>query len=143
MITVTKPSKKQVAETLVAAAGNVSEAARRLGVGRTVLHRRISKSPMLQRIIADQREALCDDAEACITSAVRHGDVKTAQWYLLSSAAGRSRGYGKTEVQSGSETDAICQPKIIEIVVSDRAQVADILEYQHFADARDAASMGK
>lgn len=134
----TKPTKQQISETLIAVAGNISEAARRLGVGRTALHRRISKSPMLQRLIADQREALCDDAEACVASAVRGGDSKTAQWYLTSSAAGRARGYGKHDAVNADDDYAL-QPKIVEIVVSTREQVAEILEYEDYDTARQAA----
>lgn len=132
-------SKATLASALSEASGNVAAAARRLGLARSTLHRRIQKSAKLQLIITDQRESLCDDAEFCIAQAVRDGDVKTAQWFLNSSETGRIRGYGKQPDGKAEADEFAAQPKIVEIVVESREQLAGILTYDQFARAKNDA----
>lgn len=49
-----RPSAAQVEDALRKAAGNVTAAARGLGVNRTNLHARIAKSPDLQRVLQEE-----------------------------------------------------------------------------------------
>ena len=53
-----RPSAVQVEDAIRRAAGNVTAAARGLGIGRTALHARIAKSPDLQRVLQEERAPL-------------------------------------------------------------------------------------
>lgn len=134
-----RTTKREIAEALANTAGNISAAARKMGVSRSTLHRRIAKSKALNRVVADQRESLCDDAESCIASAVRSGDVKTAQWYLIFSEAGRKRGYGKQPDTSFSD-NANPVPTVVEIVVENHEQVGRIMAFNEFEEAKAKAN---
>ena len=61
-----RPSAVQIEDAIRKSAGNITAAARGLGVGRTALHARIAKSPDLQRVLQEEREALVDMAESCL-----------------------------------------------------------------------------
>ena len=66
----TRPSVVQIEDAIRKSAGNVTYAAKALGVGRTALHARIAKSPELQRILQEERESLVDMAESALRAEV-------------------------------------------------------------------------
>jgi hypothetical protein len=86
----TRPSAVQIEDAIRKSAGNVTAAARGLGVGRTALHARIAKSPDLQRVLQEEREALVDMAECATGRGARpqhDGDYLDAQGVARGQAA--------------------------------------------------------
>lgn len=71
--------------------GNVSAAARGLGVGRATLYRRIAESPGLQEVLADAREELVDLAETMLRRNVMDGNMQAIMFALRT--LGKNRGY--------------------------------------------------
>ncbi len=74
----------RIAEALETSRGNVSAAARELGLSRRQVHSRIESCDSLQDLLADLREGVADTAESVIAAAISSGDTKLAMWYLLS-----------------------------------------------------------
>lgn len=70
----------QCADALRKAAGNVSAAARGLGINRTSLHARIAKSAELQRVLQEEREALVDMAESALRAEVLERNMTAIIW---------------------------------------------------------------
>jgi hypothetical protein len=73
------------------AMGNVSAAARRLGVSRGGLEQYVKKNPKLIGIIDDARQAMCDNAESSLNRAVISGEAWAVCFTLKTQ--GKSRGY--------------------------------------------------
>ncbi len=94
-----RPSAAQVEDAIRKSAGNVTAAARGLGVGRTALHARIAKSPELQRILQEERESLVDMAESALRAEVLDRNMTAVIWTLKASPEAKRRGWGeRTEV---------------------------------------------
>lgn len=96
--------KDQIAAALRDYGGNVTFAAQELKVSRTSLFRRISADPELAAIVEDARESIVDLAESTLKRKVAEGDMQAVRIALLSSKAGRARGYGEkaeVDVKSG------------------------------------------
>lgn len=87
-----------VMEALQAQDGNLSAAAKSLGVGRSSLYRFIENRPELQQVLADAREASIDLAENALRKAVERGEG-WATCFLLKTI-GRSRGYIERQEQT-------------------------------------------
>lgn len=96
---------KQVAKALEATGGNVSEAARALGVHRTTVHRKIKSSETLQEIVTDARESLVDLAEGKIKSEIKKGNI-TAIIFTLKTQ-GKERGWVERHEVSGPDRGPI------------------------------------
>jgi Bacterial regulatory protein, Fis family len=88
----TRLTVKAVAKALKKTHGNISAAARSLSVSRKAIQLRIHADPKLQRILIDERESQCDDAESMLAEAILAGE-KWAVMFVLNTL-GRSRGYG-------------------------------------------------
>lgn len=86
---------------LEAASGNVSAAARQLGVSRTALKSRIDKSPRCLMLLQDRREAICDTAEDNVFDAVSNGDQKMSKFVLMT--IGKNRGYVSRVESTGAD----------------------------------------
>ena len=94
-----RPSAAQIEDAIRKSAGNVTAAARGLGVGRTALHARIAKSPDLQRVLQEEREALVDMAESALRAEVLERNMTAVIWTLKASPEAKRRGWGeRTEV---------------------------------------------
>lgn len=94
-----RPSVVQIEDAIRKAAGNVTAAARGLGIGRTSLHARIAKSPELQRILQEERESLVDMAESALRAEVLDRNMTAVIWTLKASPEAKRRGWGeRTEV---------------------------------------------
>lgn len=78
-------------DALIASRGNVSRAARMLGITRQAMYLCIRESELLQAVIDEQRETRTDRAEEVIDDEVEGGNWKAAAWYLRT--MGRNRGY--------------------------------------------------
>lgn len=105
-------SVKQISAAIVAAGGNVSAAARLLGLTRRAVQKRIANSAELAAIVQDERERLVDLAESQLESAIHRGDMAAIIWTLKANPAAKKRGWGeRTEI-----TDGEGQPVPIAIV---------------------------
>lgn len=82
---------EQIEAALKAASGNISYAARALGVSRTAIYRRIEDSPTLQALLVDVREELVDIAESALKREVLNQNI-TAIIFTLKTQ-GQKRGY--------------------------------------------------
>jgi len=98
---------EQVEHALKQTAGNVSSAARALGVSRTTLYNKINASTTLQQALTEYREELVDIAESALRREVLNGNI-TAIIFTLKTQ-GKERGYverTQTEV-SGKDGGAV------------------------------------
>lgn len=103
---VTRPTEL-VAEAIRKAAGNVTAAARSLGMDRTALHHRIARTPTLQRILQEEREALVDMAESALRAEVLDRNMTAIIWTLKASPEAKRRGWSERQEISGPAGDAI------------------------------------
>ena len=81
----------KITEALKATSGNISAAARALGVTRNGLYYHINKSVTLQQLLTDTREELVDIAESALRREVLDGNI-TAIIFTLKTQ-GKARGY--------------------------------------------------
>lgn len=101
------PSAAQVEEAIRSAAGNVTAAARGLGVGRTALHRRIATSSHLQQVLQEEREALVDMAESALRAEVLARNMTAVIWTLKASPEAKRRGWGERHELGGPDGGAV------------------------------------
>lgn len=73
--------------------GNYMVCARRLGVSRTAIRKRVKKSPEISALVEDFREGQLDKAEAALFRAVERGNIRAICFVLRT--LGKDRGYGK------------------------------------------------
>ena len=97
-----RPSVVQIEDAIRKAAGNVTAAARGLGIGRTSLHARIAKSPDLQRVLQEEREALVDMAESALRAEVLDRNMTAIIWTLKASPEAKRRGWSERHEIGGS-----------------------------------------
>jgi len=84
-------TQKQIEDALINMSGNVSAAARSLGLQRHNLHKAIVKSERLQQIVRDGRQSMCDNAESALNRAVINGEAWAVCFTLKTQ--GKDRGY--------------------------------------------------
>lgn len=93
-----------IAEQLQKSMGNISHAARSLGMNRSALHDRISRTPELVQVVQDARETIVDAAENALYSAV----VSKQGWAVCFTlkTIGQSRGYiEKQQIEHSGRID--------------------------------------
>lgn len=98
-----RPSVVQIEDAIRKAAGNVTAAARGLGIGRTSLHARIAKSPDLQRVLQEEREALVDMAESALRAEVLDRNMTAIIWTLKASPEAKRRGWSERHEIGGPD----------------------------------------
>lgn len=98
-------SVTQIKAALKASAGNVTEAARALGISRSALYQRINNSAELQAALVDAREELVDLAESALRKRIQRGDI-TAIIFTLKTL-GKARGYVERQEHSGPDGGAL------------------------------------
>jgi hypothetical protein len=98
-----RPSVVQIEDAIRKSAGNVTAAARGLGVGRTALHARIAKSPDLQRVLQEEREALVDMAESALRAEVLDRNMTAIIWTLKASPEAKRRGWSERHELGGPD----------------------------------------
>ena len=96
-------TQKQIEEALVNMSGNVSAAARSLGLQRHRLHQIIVKSEQLQQVVHDARQSMCDNAESALNRAVINGEAWAVCFTLKTQA--KDRGYVERTQQEISGRD--------------------------------------
>jgi hypothetical protein len=85
--------------------GNVAAVARRFGVSRGTILNRVNESPTLQKVLADARESMLDNAESVLYKKVLEGS--TAELIFFLKTQGKSRGYVERQELTGADGDAI------------------------------------
>lgn len=103
----TRPSVVQIEDAIRKSAGNVTYAAKALGVGRTALHARIAKSPDLQRVLQEERESLVDMAESALRAEVLARNMTAVIWTLKASPEAKRRGWGERTEVTGADGGAV------------------------------------
>ena len=98
-----RPSAAQVEDAIRKAAGNVTAAARGLGINRTSLHARIARSPALQQVLQEEREALVDMAESALRAEVLERNMTAVIWTLKASPEAKRRGWGERQEVTGAD----------------------------------------
>jgi len=106
--------------------GNVSAAARSLGVTRNWLDRLISRSDALKQIVHDARQSMCDNAESALNRAVINGEAWAVCFTLKTQA--KDRGYVERVQQevSGRDGQALEINATVKTVFNYDAAIADI-----------------
>lgn len=97
-----RPSVVQIEDAIRKAAGNVTAAARGLGINRTSLHARIARSPALQQVLQEEREALVDMAESALRAEVLDRNMTAVIWTLKASPEAKRRGWGERQEVTGA-----------------------------------------
>ena len=117
---------KQIESALIAMSGNVSAAARSLGVVRHHLHERISRSDALKQIVLDARQSMCDNAESALNRAVINGEAWAVCFTLKTQA--KDRGYVERVQQevSGRDGQALEINATVKTVFDYSTAIADI-----------------
>ena len=96
-----RPESEVIAQ-LKKSMGNVSHAARALGMTRTRLCARIAEHPELREIVTDARQTMVDDAENALHASVISKEGWAVTFVLKT--IGRDRGYvEKQEVEHSGE----------------------------------------
>jgi hypothetical protein len=98
-----QPTVAVIADAIRKSAGNVTAAARGLQVGRTALHARIAKSPELQRVLQEEREALVDMAESALRAEVLDRNMTAIIWTLKASPEAKRRGWSERHELGGPD----------------------------------------
>ena len=98
-----RPSAAQVEDAIRKAAGNVTAAARGLGINRTSLHARIARSPALQQVLQEERESLVDMAESALRAEVLDRNMTAVIWTLKASPEAKRRGWGERQEVTGAD----------------------------------------
>lgn len=95
-----KPAK--VAEQIELSRGNLSHAARQLGVARSALQSFVNRYPELKQLLQDQREAIVDAAENALFAAVTEKEGWAVCFTLK--CLGKDRGYIERSEVIGTHT---------------------------------------
>lgn len=90
----------EIEAVLRAKAGNMSQAARALGVTRQAIQARVRKSEYLRSVVEAEREGLVDLAESVIRRNIERGDVASTIFVLKT--LGKNRGYVERFEQTGA-----------------------------------------
>lgn len=105
-------SDEQIAAALAEFRGNVSAAAKRLGLPRTSVERRIHGNEDLEVVLLDARETMLDFAESALFAAVLAGKSWAIQFYLK--CQGKKRGYvEKQQFEIGDMLPTEVQEEVI------------------------------
>lgn len=127
---------EQIENALKAKAGNISEAAKALGVSRSTFYRRIEESPRLQEYLEDQREALVDIAESALRAEVVARNI-TAIIFALKTQ-GKRRGYvERTENVNFNVPSELIQ-RAIEAIEQQGLNASDVFNNIIAASAEDS-----
>lgn len=97
----------QIESALNAAHGNVSSAARALGIARRTVYQHIEDSPTLRTVLSDAREFRVDFAEDKLFEAVEAGDMTAIIWTLKASPEAKRRGWGEKQEITGPNNEPL------------------------------------
>lgn len=86
-----KIKNEDIKEALKKSIGNISNAARILGISRTTIHSRINIVPELKEVYEEYRDQAIDNAESSLQRAVLNGEGWAVCFTLKT--IGKNRGY--------------------------------------------------
>ena len=95
----------EASEAIKKTRGNISQAAKRLGVDRSYLHRFINKHPSVKTAVNDAREGMKDFAESKLMEGIEEGNTALIIFYLKTQA--KDRGYVERQEVTGAEGSKI------------------------------------
>lgn len=98
---------QQIEDALKKTAGNISQAAKALGVNRNTLYNRIHQAPTLQTVLQNTREELVDIAESALLRGVLDGNMTAIIWTLKASPAAKARGWSERQEVTGADGGAV------------------------------------
>ena len=81
----------QIADAIRLAGGNLTAAARALGISRQALYARIYRSERLKAVVDEMREVTLDTVENCLLDRVKSGDTTAMIFWLKTQ--GKHRGW--------------------------------------------------
>ncbi len=91
---------EELKQALQQSNGNISHAARVMGISRNAIHQHVNASPELKQILDDARQTMLDEAENALLSAVREKQGWAVCFTLKT--IGQERGYIERADQSHS-----------------------------------------
>lgn len=105
MATPARLTVEQIENAIKQTAGNISQAAKALGVSRSTINRRVAESASLKQLVEDTREELVDIAESALRREVVAGNI-TAIIFTLKTQ-GKTRGYVERQEHTGADGGAM------------------------------------
>lgn len=90
-----KLTDKAVIAAIIKAGGNVSAAARKLGVCRAAVTKRMANNPKIRESVDDALESLIDDSVSVIAGHIKKKSLAAAKY--VTETLGRNRGWVRTE----------------------------------------------
>lgn len=100
-------------------AGNISQAAKALGVSRTAIYDKIHASPKLRQVLNDVREELVDIAESALRHNVVNGDNSAIFYTLNNAPEAKRRGWGPRQEITGAEGEQLTVKVIKGVTLDD------------------------
>lgn len=91
--------------------GNLTAVAKKIGVARNTIFRRVAANPHLQEVLSDARESMIDHAESVLHKNVMNG-METSLIFFLKTQ-GYKRGYGRQGHYDPDHPEAAGGPQII------------------------------
>jgi hypothetical protein len=116
-----KASKRKLIKALKTSMGNISAAARNLGMARSYISQVVNSDPELLQIAVDARESMVDNAESALSLAVNRGEA-WAVCFLLKTQ-GKNRGYVE-RVETKAESKVTVSMRAEELTDDDLAAIA-------------------
>lgn len=142
-----KLTKNAVTKALTETHGNIAGAARKLGVSRRAIGKRIDADAALKQVVIDARETMLDDAERSLADAVKAGEAWAVCFCLKTQ--GRNRGYVERREQgvelSGPGGAPIqAETKVVHFDLTARLrEYGDALRAAALANVREAVGVAK
>jgi transposase-like protein len=101
-----KPSVDELIKAIKKGKGNVSAVARGFGVPRSSVYNWIIASPTAQAALADEREAVVDDAESVLYAEIIARNMTAVAYVLNNSPEAKRRGWGpKAQIEHSGQID--------------------------------------
>lgn len=114
-------TSEQVIIAIREARGNLTEAARILGVARMTVYRYCKRYSTIQQALDDEREKWIDTAEQKLMKSVEKGSIPAIIFFLKT--MGKSRGYVERQEVTGKDGEGL---KIEVEYVNDPAQITGL-----------------
>ena len=101
-----KPNVKELVKAIKTGKGNVSAVARGFKVPRSTVYSWIQASVIAQEALADEREAVVDDAESVLYAEIVARNMTAVAYALNNSPEAKRRGWGaKTQIEHSGQLD--------------------------------------
>lgn len=98
-------SNEDILAAIPGTGGLFSLIANRIGCSRSLIQKRLARSPTLRQAYNDECEKMLDVAESKLLAAIQAGDMGMVCFYLRTK--GKNRGYAPRQELTGSDGEAI------------------------------------